>query len=91
MWLFTVDAYPVLRGVWGWRKKTSHLFGLNLLPCKVCLPVNSEVADKRGRKYASVDMNLRYLDLEPEPSVRFVTTISRTNDGTRPVKSTQNL
>ena len=75
----------------GREKKTSHFFGLNLLPCKVCLPVNSEVADKRGRKYASVDMNLRYWDLEPEPSVRFVTIISRTNDGTRPVNRTQNL
>ena len=91
MWLFTVDAYPVLRGVWGWRKKTSHLFGLNLLPCKVCLPVNSGVADKRGRKYASVDRNLRYLDLEPEPTVRLVTTVSRTNDRTRPVNRTRNL
>ena len=39
----------------------------------------------RERKYARVDRNLGSLDLEPEPSVRFVTNFSRTNDGTRPV------
>jgi len=55
------------------EKKTSHLFGLNLLPCKVCLPVNSEVADKRERKYARVERNLGSLDLEPEPTVRLLT------------------
>ena len=35
---------------------------------KVCLPVNGEVADKSGRKYASGDRNVKSLDLEPEPT-----------------------
>ena len=67
------------------------MFSLNLLPGKVCLPVNGEVADKSGRKYASGDRNVKSLDLGPEPTDGLATTINRTTYGTRPANRTRNM
>ena len=58
---------------------------------KVCLPVNGEVADKSGRKYASGDRNAKSLDLGPEPTDWLVTTSNRTTYGTRPANRTRKM
>ena len=67
---------------------TAHI---NIMFGKVCLPVNSEVANKGRRKRASGDRDVKSLDLGPEPTDGLATTINRTTYETRPANRTRNM